>query len=481
MSQFKSYSINLHILSPIHVGTGVELDPFSYVIKGNKLKLFDLVKWMEHFPDKDDLHQKMDSEDFVALRSYIAEKFDDDSVVLSTIPVESSEVLETYRKAILDKASQKQALINFMTRNEISRIPYIPGSSIKGSIRTAIANRFVRTAGVTSNDAYGYNQKIFGKTTDDPMKNIKVPDVSLDKFGSAIYEAKEHSFKKSLTPKGAYEAAVSLLQQQEPVIYPMRINLNPFNLKNETVDLGFIVDAAYQFYVPKFKDEYKKFYSGKTAGLIQQAMAPMNGLALKLKANETLIRIGHFSHVECVTLDEVRRPFTRRGKDGRPLPWGLTRTLANGLYPFGWAKLEFLDLPPDKREQSDWPFSSQEIELQIEKIKETKLGEQEAAEKKKRHKAGEERKLREEADRQAELAAMSPEDRAIAEIKDPAVTENRVVEIYNKLDEWSEEHRKDLAMALRDYWVGRGKWTKKKCTKKQWDKVQKVKAVLGDQ
>jgi len=82
----------------------------------------------------------------------------------------------------------------------------------------------------------------------------------------------------------------------------------------------------------------------------------MSKVVADLQTNETLIRIGHFSHVECITLDEVRKPRTRRGRDGRPLPWGKTRTLANGIYPFGWAKLEFLDLETKSRPEKDWPF-----------------------------------------------------------------------------------------------------------------------------
>ncbi|CAB1084162.1 hypothetical protein D1AOALGA4SA_11693 [Olavius algarvensis Delta 1 endosymbiont] len=483
MSQFKSHSVNLHILSPIHIGTGQEMDPFSYVIKGGEIKIFDLTSWLEHFPAKAELYQRMDSEDFVALRAYIAENFDVDSAVLNTIPVESTDVLETYRKAILDKASQHQALINFMTRNELSRIPYIPGSSIKGAIRTAVASGMVRAAGVTSKDSYRsrYNQKIFGPPTDDPMKNLKVPDVSLDKFGSAVYEAKEHSFKKSPTPKGAYEAAVGLLQQLAPVVYPSRISLKPFSLKGKTADLKFIVDAAYNFYIPKFKEEFKKFYSGKNAEHIQQAIAPLNDVARKLKANETLIRIGHFSHVECVTLDGIRQPLTRKGKDGKPLPWGVTRTLANGIYPFGWVKLEFLDLPPAERGQSEWPFSLQAVTTQIEEIKRIKLREEAAAETKKQREEEETRKLEADIKRKAELEAMTPEERVVAEVKDPAVTENRVVEIYNMLNDFSEDYQNKLALALKDYWASHEKWTKKQCTKKQWAKVQKVKSILGNE
>jgi CRISPR type III-A-associated RAMP protein Csm5 len=42
-----------------------------------------------------------------------------------------------------------------MIRNELDMTAYLPGSSIKGSIRTALANRFVKVAGVTSKDTAG--------------------------------------------------------------------------------------------------------------------------------------------------------------------------------------------------------------------------------------------------------------------------------------------------------------------------------------
>jgi hypothetical protein len=35
---------------------------------------------------------------------------------------------------------------------------------------------------------------------------------------------------------------------------------------------------------------------------------------------------------------------TRRDMSGKPLPWGTTQTLANGLHPFGWTLLKFVDL-----------------------------------------------------------------------------------------------------------------------------------------
>ena len=40
------------------------------------------------------------------------------------------------------------------------------------------------------------------------------------------------------------------------------------------------------------------------------------------------------------------------------------------------------------------------------------------------------------------------------------------------------KNKTKLALALKSYWEKHGKWKKKKCTRKQWDKVQKVQRIL---
>ena len=79
--------------------------------------------------------------------------------------------------------------------------------------------------------------------------------------------------------------------------------------------------------------------------------------------------------------------------------------------------------------------------------------------------------------REAKLAAMSPEERDIAALSDPDISENLVVEIYNRIDGFSEDNKKALALALKKYWMAEGKWEKRNCSKKQWLKVQKVKDI----
>lgn len=367
-TQLSHFKVNLHILSPIHVGTGQELDPFSFVIRDKQLCLIDLVKWMQEYPEKEELYSIMGSDDFVYVRTFIAEKLDISRAMLCSIPVDSQELLKTYQRAIQEKDPRNQVLINPMMRNEVTMEAFIPGSSIKGAIRTAIANQFVQTAGVTSGDSgrgpSDYNQKIFGSINKDPMRWLKLSDVSLKESGTVIVEAKEYSMNpmKALTPKGHVEAAFNLCHMMKSVTYPIRFSMAPFRLHGKVVDPEFVVNSLYRFYVPKYEEEYTRFFRPQRATEIQKGIIPMNKAVAGLKTNESLIRIGHFSHVECVTLDEVRNPKTRRGRDGRSLPWGTTRTLANGIYPFGWAKLEFLDLEAKPRPKRDWPFPLERLE-----------------------------------------------------------------------------------------------------------------------
>jgi hypothetical protein len=91
-----------------------------------------------------------------------------------------------------------------------------------------------------------------------------------------------------------------------------------------------------------------------------------------------------------------------------------------------------------------------------------------------------EEKLKEGQRRQAELEAMSPEELDIAAVREPDANESHVVQIYNRIDQFPDNLKCELAEALKAYWIKHGKWNKKKNTFKQKQKVAKVKAVLNE-
>ncbi|HLC16165.1 MAG TPA: hypothetical protein VJL89_08065, partial [Thermodesulfovibrionia bacterium] len=223
--------------------------------------------------------------------------------------------------------------------------------------------------GITKNDVREYNQNIFGRVMEDPMKNLKIRDVPLGKPATVIVEAKEFSKNpdKTLTPKGHYETTYSYCHTGEPVVCQLGFSIAPFELHGKKVDVRFILNSLNNFYAVKYNEEYKKFYAQAQAKPIQQSIIPINLAVAQLKTNEALIRIGHFSHIECMTFDKIRNPKTSKGKDGKPLPFGTTRTLANGLYPFGWAKLEFPGLPSKPHPKQNWAFPTSGSIISVQK------------------------------------------------------------------------------------------------------------------
>lgn len=340
------HPVKLHLLSPVHIGTGEELDPFSYVIKDNYLHFVDTGRWAAETPEAAFLEKTVTSDGFAAVRSLIARKVDVSRYSLGRIVVRSKNLLDTYRHSIERQDARNQVLVSPLPRGAADKRAYIPGSSLKGAVRTALANAFVPAAGVSPEDTRrrpDYNEKIFGTIRQDPLRHLKFRDVTLPSDGTVIFEAREFSRNpdKRPTPKGYYEAASGAMDAGKPVIYETTISLTPFPLHGKTVDRAFLIEALNAFYRPKFSEEREKFYACQHGQAVWRATAPLAKRLETLKPQEALVRVGHFSHVECVTLDGIRRPETRFVRNRR-LPWGTTRTLAEGLYPFGWVILEFV-------------------------------------------------------------------------------------------------------------------------------------------
>ena len=148
--------------------------------------------------------------------------------------------------------------------------------------------------------------------------------------------------------------------------------------------------------------------------------------------------------------------------------------------PFGWARLSIVSAGEyaeacARREEHDTAFLAERV-----RRRHVRLEEREAETRKRAEREQAERERQEaEARRQEELAAMTPEERLISAVESGG-NENQAVELYGKLDGLDEPLRRKSAQALRAFWEKAGKWEKKKCTDKQWVKVQKVRGILGD-
>lgn len=490
----KQYEVSFHILTPVHIGSGDEIDPFSYVIRDGQLHIINLIDWIADYPEKEELLSLMEKDSFSAIRTFIAKNYTTGSYDKISIPVDSSKLFEDYDKAVKLQNAANQVLVNSMTRNEVDGYAYIPGSSIKGAIRTAIANRFAKQAGIKSADGQRRNweTKIFGQIKDDPLRYLKLSDIPLKEHGTCIVEAKEYTTNndKSLTPKGSKESAVSLCRNLEPIKYNTRLILESDKCEikiaqggtkiNKKIDVNFLIESLNSFYVPKYIEEYNKFYKDFSQE-VEDAIAPASFAVLSLKSNEALIRVGQHSHIECMTLDDVRSPRVPRGKN-----WGTTRTLANGLYPFGWCKLEFHGISSNEVDKNktkaailqNLPFTVNDLELRIQKLRDLKKNEEEQQEKEELDRQEREKQRQIEEDKKRDFEKKSPEEQLLVKFSEKQLSDNEAVEIFNNIQNYDAAFRKEIAEALKSYWQEKTQWSKNDVSKKQWKTVRERKDII---
>ena len=139
----------IETFSPVHIGTGEQIYPFDYVVDGEYYIRYLLENLVERYPSRvDDLAGKI--EHFANRRESRGEQFslngfltDEEIDIRENWEYSGFIELETTRLIIEQLSSGFQADI-FEAIKTIQNELYIPGSSIKGSIRNAIAYSYLK-------------------------------------------------------------------------------------------------------------------------------------------------------------------------------------------------------------------------------------------------------------------------------------------------------------------------------------------------
>ena len=366
--------------------------------------------------------------------------------------------------------------------------PYIPGSAIKGSLRTAYLNALAKEKKLTpfkARDAKRLEKILLegGQFSTDPFRCIKVSDFRpvgriKTKIVYAVNEKKAVSRFRArgpfqilevIEPGNVFEGYITVEQP-----HPKAGIKNPISMET-------LLNSLKYFYEKERKREENQL---SQIGVQSVSHSP-NGSGV-------LIRLGRHSGAESVTI-KGHRSIKIMGKPGEKPKWAKEATtlwLAShsarptdkgGLQPFGWAALiapdsELLEglqerekLWKKERRRNKADATQEAARQQQKEIERTRELE--------RLRAEEEQRGREEGEKKAAWERLSPEDRAIAKVRDPATSEQEVVGIYNRIDQFPEAKKKELAQALKEYWVGKGKW-KGKLSDKQKKKVKKIKEIL---
>lgn len=354
----KIYNIRLHILSPVHIGCDQSYSPINFVIDADKgiLTEFDLWDFIDSLHEKEwdklrEISEKSSPISLVHLYRFYAER--KDRVKGKTIPI-PTELAERYRE-VIEQSKNEQDMLKGFNEFEIpktfynlySGLPIIPGTSIKGSIRTAYVGGLLKEKGNIEN----YRRQKYteieedllqGKIKTDPFKLLKVSDFEPeDKIETEIIfqlnvrklnniSRETLSVPIEVIPKNnVFKGTISIEKPLPPSGIKRELELMDILSKthdhykgifNREIDLGFSLPE-----ISNFKENFKKKYS--------------------------LLRIGKHSGAEAVTWEGLRQIKVRTRKEVKTMESPTTIWLASKqkkpsnlkqTIPFGWTVLEVL-------------------------------------------------------------------------------------------------------------------------------------------
>lgn len=475
----------LEALTPVHIGAGEELSPLQYVVRQVaegvcEIWLIETDAWLAANYATPDIAKALDGGDMAALRGLMNGAPD-----LARFRVASVGVGNALGKELAQKRGRVEntAEISFFIRNPFTHLPYLPASSIKGALSTALIDHVNsgrekgRLRDLNIRDQTGYRRlmaEMFGAIDKHSMQGLRLGDIALPPAISRVYRAigldispTEPAMTK--TPCEALEpAALNAVGVYGNLRFALVEGRPRLELPDHTrISVEKLGEICNRFYKERFIREMDKFYKKPHLAETGRALEPALKRIEALREGECLLRIGHYSHIECMTV--AGDPPAGLFKKG----FGQTRTLADSLLPFGWVILKRCELAEYNRG----------VEATLQAINEKdrqNLAEAEAALKKEAEKAA--AREREEAARmehESFLASMTPEERAIWQLEQPDSIENLASEIYGKLDYYGEFKLK-AAQALKKFWQRIDKWQGKALTKRQKEKVRKVRDILGE-
>lgn len=338
--------LKIEVLTPLHISSGKNYElGFNALEKDELIYLFDEFKITEFFI-KNNIFLP---DSFEELKNLIDKKKYE--LIENNIYVRKIENYLKINKAILEHIS---------TQNHV----FIPGSSIKGAIRTAYINKLIKRGKFNSeivrlediknklssnkidykkkkelkkekeNLIKTINQKI-DKETKNYFKYLKVGD-TVASFKTQIFKSinikKEKDYQKNRTNKVEKFAnfVETIIPNQKDEIF----------FKYENYYFNDIVEVCNEFYKPIFEEDVKYYFCKSIDFDVS-----------KLSKNQFLLNIGRFSGAEAKSIQEIRvlaktganTDFETTTKTFALDKNGTSPFFEKQLQPFGWVLCEIIE------------------------------------------------------------------------------------------------------------------------------------------
>ena len=490
MKFLQEHHLKITTLTPVHIGCGEDYTPTDYVIDDETLFAFESSIVSDALPKN--VRQRL-------MQLVIGSRQDD---VLKQIqglfhehreplmakashylPVASG-VAELYEQRIGQTAQQEERgkkVINQLEiertfYNPVSQIPVIPGSSLKGAIRTALLDFVNGGRGLTDEEKQflkgpkesekqkankALQNRLFDchkKFEKDPMRFIRLDDTpSTGNVGvrseirfavnrSRCEPAQGKTGGTMAEDKGLYQL-LETLPELNVRAYEGRLTIQGVSQLTQKDklpsnkfywDIKQIAQACNKFYRPLLEQEMniivqRSYVKPEWKQDIRQLLVSIKPLLESNKA--MLLRVGQHSGAEALTLNGVRSIKVMQGKNEQGKPKytdeSQPRTLwlaaeeqnsRSEMVPFGWLLIEIdpPDTPPaileNLRKRSD-DSNQQWLEKQRCRIVELQEKLTQRKQREEEQKQARLAKQQAEHEKQRRLASMTEEERALEELK----------------------------------------------------------------
>ena len=397
-----TWRLDVTPLSPVHVGSGEDVDPTGYVLDADALYEFSPSALAVVLDEADRsrllglVDGARDERALTGVRKFLFEQRTGLVAHASRAVRAAPGVRELYEQRIGTVAQTETRAINKLEIERVfshpdTRAPILPGSSLKGAIRTALLDRENDGRDLEQGeDSRKLQQRLFsyGGFETDPMRLVHVEDAMSsggratdDLIADTVIVFAVNRKKRKITNEAGREVRSQAEQKglyQTLEVVPalrwrafrggLRLHAPSTDLRDhQRIPRAYlrwtaadIAGACNCFYRRNFAREMEAL---RERGLLDErwhgAMRRLmtEGLGELLDSNRAfLLRVGRHSGAESVTVDGVRniRIKTPKDQDDRfeeeATTWWLASSridASTGLLPFGWVLVEMTESDGD--------------------------------------------------------------------------------------------------------------------------------------
>lgn len=467
MSEFlKQHTLYLTPLSPIHMGSGEEFEPTSYVIDNDFLQLFDpshlrlpaqLRNQLLNIANRKlpDVSNKSGQQACVKYILDLHSWFKSNQLIIAQsahhfIPLSKSVSYE-YNHAFGEKRNEGEAVNQFVIErtayHPITRKAYISGTAFKGMLRTtwlehlsAEQKRSIEQLKVGQERENNYEKTLLNAFEKDPMRLFKPADFM--PTGEEVYTSIEYSINKykkqpddlSKEPQGLKTRRESILPGQYRAFCSQTVIQQTMGKIAVTqLTMRELAKKSNHYYLKRFQKECQLMMN---RGFLDEEWFKsttqlLHALDMKLQMGDImLIRLGKNTGAESKTDDQFASIKIMQGGGQSPKFEKETKTLwlassnskaTNKMLPFGWA---FVEIDPESTTAvlEQWCEENETLKTYSERVQVLKKEQQIRQEEALKQAKEEEEKAREKAEREAKeaeaLANMSVAEKIIYDIKE---------------------------------------------------------------